>query len=177
MGVGTQQLDFAEFYRSAADECLRAVLVSIGDVDTARELVDEAFARAWASWRTVSRHPAPEAWVVRTALNANISRWRRRRREVPVPDPGMAADTHAVSGTSTSLVDPQIMAALMRLPARQRQVVALRLILDLDTARTAAVLGIAPGTVMAHLGRAMAALRLDLQPETLQSGTQQESRS
>jgi hypothetical protein len=68
MGVGTQQLDFAEFYRSAADECLRAVLVSIGDQDTASELVDEAFARAWASWRTVGRHPAPKAWVVRTAL-------------------------------------------------------------------------------------------------------------
>jgi hypothetical protein len=46
MGVGTQPLDFEEFYRGAADECLRAVLVSIGDQDTARELVDEAFARA-----------------------------------------------------------------------------------------------------------------------------------
>jgi RNA polymerase sigma-70 factor (ECF subfamily) len=168
MGVRTQQLDFAEFYRSAADECLRAVLVSIGDQDTARELVDEAFARAWASWRTVSRHPAPKAWVVRTALNASISRWRRHRREVPVADPARVADLHAVSGTSASLVDPQIMAALMRLPARQRQVVALRLILDLDTARTAEILGIAPGTVMAHLGRAMTALRHDLQPELQQ---------
>jgi RNA polymerase sigma factor (sigma-70 family) len=165
MGVGTQQLDFAEFYRSAADECLRTVLVSIGDQDTARELVDEAFARAWASWQTVSRHPAPKAWVVRTALNAGISRWRRHRREAHVSDPGRVADLHAVSGTSASLVDPQIMAALMRLPARQRQVVALRLILDLDTARTAEILGIAPGTVMAHLGRAMTALRHDLQPE------------
>ena len=57
---------------------------------------------------------------------------------------------------SGSTVDPRIMAAVMRLPARQRQVVALRLILDLDTGRTAEVLGIAPGTVMAHLsdGRA-----------------------
>jgi RNA polymerase sigma factor (sigma-70 family) len=166
MGVGTQQLDFAEFYRSAADECLRAVVVSIGDHDTARELVDEAFARAWASWRTVSGHPAPKAWVVRTALNASISRWRRRRREVPVPDPARVADP--VSTTAASLVDPRIMAALLRLPARQRQVVALRLILDLDTARTAEVLGIAPGTVMAHLGRAMAALRHDLQSELQQ---------
>ena len=168
MGVGTQQLDFAEFYRSAADECLRTVMVSIGDQDTARELVDEAFARAWASWRTVSRHPAPKAWVVRTALNAGISRWQRRRREVPVPDPARITDLLAASGASASLVDPQIMAALMRLPARQRQVIALRLILDLDTARTAEVLGIAPGTVMAHLGRAMAALRHDLQPELQQ---------
>ena len=56
------------------------------------------------------------------------------------------------------------MAALLRLPARQRQVVALRLFLDLDTAGTARVLGIAPGTVQAHLGRAMAALRGDLIP-------------
>jgi RNA polymerase sigma factor (sigma-70 family) len=165
MGVGTQQLDFAEFYRSTADECLRAVLVSTGNQDTARELVDEAFARAWASWRTVSRHPAPKAWVVRTALNASISRWRRRRREVPVPDPGRIANPPVVSGASAGLVDPRIMAALMRLPTRQRQVVGLRLILDLDTARTAEVLGIAPGTVMAHLGRAIAALRHDLQPE------------
>ena len=168
MGVGTQQLDFAEFYRSAADECLRTVLVSIGDQDSARELVDEAFARAWASWRTVSRHPAPKAWVVRTALNASISRWRRRRREVLVSNPGGVADPPAASEASASLVDPRIMAALMRLPARQRQVVALRLILDMDTARTAEVLGIAPGTVMAHLGRAMAALRHDLQPELQQ---------
>jgi DNA-directed RNA polymerase specialized sigma24 family protein len=60
------------------------------------------------------------------------------------------------------------MAALMRLPARQRQVVALRLILDLDTGRTAEALGIAPGTVMAHLGRALAALREDLVPERQQ---------
>ena len=56
------------------------------------------------------------------------------------------------------------MAALLRLPARQRQVVALRLFLDLDTERTAQVLGIAPGTVQAHLGRAMASLRDDLIP-------------
>lgn len=157
-----------EFYRSSVDECLRTVLVSVGDQDTAQDLVDEAFARAWASWGAVSRHPAPKAWVVRTALNANISRWRRRRREVPVPDPGTVADVPANSGGPGSSVDPKIMAALMRLPARQRQVVALRLILDLDIRQSAEVLGIARGTVMAHLGRAMATLRNELEPERQQ---------
>jgi RNA polymerase sigma-70 factor (ECF subfamily) len=78
MGVGSQPLDFAEFYRRSRDDCLRAVVVSVGDQDTAQELVAEAFARACASWRTVSRHPAPAAWVMRTALNINISRWRPR---------------------------------------------------------------------------------------------------
>ena len=80
LGVGTPQLDFAEFYRRFKDECLLTVLVSVGDQDTARELVAEAFARAWASWQKVAKHPAPEAWVVRTALNAGISRWRRPSR-------------------------------------------------------------------------------------------------
>ena len=163
--MGTQRLDFAEFYRRSRDECLRTVLVSVGDQDTAQELVAEAFARACASWRTVGRHPAPAAWVVRTALNANISRWRRRGREVPVPDPGMVTDLPAISAASAGSVDPRIMAALRRLPARQRQVVALRLILDLDTNGTAEMLGITPNTVMAHMARALAALRGDLMPE------------
>ncbi len=166
--MASQQLDFAEFYRRSADDCLRTVLVSVGDKDMAQDLVDEAFARAFASWRTVSRHPAPTAWVIRTALNANISRWRRRRREVPVPDPSMVAVHAAAEGAVGSPVDPRIMAALMRLPGRQRQVVALRLFLDLDTARTAEVLGIAPSTVKAHLARALASLREDLMPEPQQ---------
>ncbi len=161
-------MDFAEFYRSCRDDCLRTVVVIVGDQDGAQELVAEAFARACASWRTVSMHPAPAAWVVRTALNLNISRWRRRRREVPVPDPGMLADRPAVVTAARDPVDPQIMAALLRLPARQRQVIALRLILDLDTSTTARVLGITPNTVMAHMARALAALRCDLVPEPRQ---------
>ena len=101
--MGTQRLDFAEFYRGSRDECLRTVLISVGDQDTAQELVAEAFARACASWRTVSKHPAPAAWVVRTALNANISWWRRRRREVVMPDPGVVADLPAAEGDPAAL--------------------------------------------------------------------------
>jgi len=159
--VGTQQLEFAEFYCDYKDACLFAVLVSVDDRDVAQELVDEAFARAWASWRSVSRHPAPAAWVVRTALNAGVSRWRKRRREVPLPEPGNVADPSAGQAADSSL-DPRVMAALTRLPARQRQVVTLRLLLDLETSRTAEVLGISPSAVKAHLARAIATLRSQL---------------
>ena len=159
------RLDFAEFYRRSKDDCLFTVLVSVGDKDTAQDLVAEAFARAWARWRTVSRHPAPAAWVVRTALNTHISRWRRGRREVSLAEPGTIADRPTAGETFASPVDPRIMAALHRLPERQRQVVALRLFLDLDTTAAAAALGIAPGTVQAHLGSAIAALRAELMPE------------
>lgn len=102
------------------------------------------------------RHATPRAWVVRTALNLGVSRWRRRR-EVPLAD----HDAAVASGTSGG-VDPVLMAALRRLPTRQREVLALRIFLDMDTESTAKALGIAPGTVMAHLSRAVAALRRDL---------------
>jgi RNA polymerase sigma-70 factor (sigma-E family) len=158
--VSIDSAGFAEFYAGARDDCLRAVFASVGDRQAAEELVAEAFARAWARWRTVGQHPAPRAWVVRTALNARVSWWRRHRREVALPE--SAAETALDDGGIDSAVDRELMAALLRLPARQRQVVALRIFLDLDTARTAQTLGIAPGTVTAHLARATATLRAEL---------------
>jgi RNA polymerase sigma factor (sigma-70 family) len=107
----------------------------------------------------VRKHAAPRAWVVRTALNLGVSWWRRRNREVPLAEHDAA--TPAGAGDS---VDPALIAALRRLPARQREVLALRIFLDLDTETTAKVIGIAPGTVMTHLSRAVAALRRDLSP-------------
>jgi RNA polymerase sigma-70 factor (sigma-E family) len=155
-GVSQEQADFAEFYERSRDDCLRTVLATVRDVDKAQDLVAEAFARAWASWRKVSRHPAPRAWVVRTALNLSVSSWRRHRRELPLTDHDAPAYALAFS-----LADTELTAVLQRLPARQRQVVALRIFLDLDTAHTAEVLGIAPGTVTAHLTRALTALRTE----------------
>ena len=153
-----EELDFASFYEASRDDCLRTVLCSVGDMDTAQDMVAEAFARAWASWRKVSRHPAPRAWVVRTALNAGVSSWRKRRRDQPLlVDVDVDVDVGA-----DSLADPmgrELMAALQRLPVRQRQVIAFRIILDLDTAGTAKALGIAPGTVKAHLSQGLATLR------------------
>jgi DNA-directed RNA polymerase specialized sigma24 family protein len=136
-GVDQESEKFAEFYEAAKDDCLRAVLASVGDRQVAEDLVAEAFARAWASWRQVSRHPAPRAWVLRTALNARVSWWRRRWREVEFP-PGEALRV-AHDGGLGDPVDAALMAVVLRLPLRQRQVVALRLFLDLDTAHTSDV--------------------------------------
>jgi RNA polymerase sigma-70 factor (ECF subfamily) len=62
-------------------------------------MVAEVFARAWAWWRKVARHPAPRAWVVRTALNAGVSSWRKRRRDQPLAgDTGIAAALSSADG-------------------------------------------------------------------------------
>ena len=163
MGTKRIDADFAEFYASARDDCLRAVLASTGDREASEDFVAEAFARAWASWRKVGRHPAPRAWVVRTALNLRVSSWRRSRRAAALGDRGALS---AVGQADLGPVDPEMMAALTALPERQRQVIALRIFLDLDTARTAKALGIAPGTVTAHLARAVATLRTQFPPQT-----------
>ena len=149
--MAQDQAEFARFYERHRDACLRAVLAAVGERHAAEELVADAFARAWASWRTVRRHPAPAAWVIRTALNTRVSWWRRRRREVALDDHDVAAPANRDTG-----VDASLMAALLRLPRRQQEVVALRVFLDLDTETTARALGIAPGTVTAHLARAVA---------------------
>ena len=148
---------FAAFFAAGWEPCLRAVAVSTGDLVRAEEQVAEAFARAWASWPKVSRHPAPRAWVVRTALNAGRSWWRRHGRELP-----LAGYDAAAGGTAGSGLDTGVLTALRRLPRRQREVVVLRVLLDLDVATTAGELGIAPGTVRAHLARAVAVLRTEL---------------
>jgi RNA polymerase sigma-70 factor (ECF subfamily) len=132
----------------------------VGDWPSAEDLTAEAFARAYASWRTVGRHPAPRAWVVRTALNTHISWWRRRRREVAW-DASHDAEDRAPESAE---IDRNVMRALTALPTRQREVIARRIFLDLDTETTARTLGIAPGTVMTHLSRALAALRAELAP-------------
>src|SRR5262249_56208471 len=105
-GVSQEQADFAEFYQGARDDCLRTVLATVRDVDKAQDLVAEAFARAWASWRKVSRHPAPRAWVVRTALNLGVSSWRRHRRELPPTGPAPPPAAPAPPPLATHLAPP-----------------------------------------------------------------------
>jgi DNA-directed RNA polymerase specialized sigma24 family protein len=155
--VSRDETGFAEFFQASWDPCLRAVAATTGDVPRAEEQVAEAFARAWVSWRKVSGHPAPRAWVVRTALNFGTSSWRRRLRELP-----LAGHDVAAAGNPSGGLDAAVLAALRRLPARQREVIALRVFLDLDIETTAKQLNIAPGTVRAHLSRAIAALRNEL---------------
>jgi RNA polymerase sigma factor (sigma-70 family) len=155
--VTEEDAGFVAFYQASRDPCLRAVCAMVGERRLAEDLVAEGFARAWASWSKVSKHPAPRAWVLRTALNLRVSWWRRRRREIPLAGVDRASQSGSVEG-----IDPSIMAALNRLSARQRQVIVLRVLLDLDTHSTALVLGIAPGTVTAHLSRAADALQREL---------------
>jgi RNA polymerase sigma factor (sigma-70 family) len=155
--VEEDQREFAEFYTSAWGDCLRIVMVSMVDRPLAEDLVAEAFTKAWASWRKVRGLAEPRAWVIRTAMNARVSWWRRHCREVTLDS------QNTMAATSQDLaLDSSLVAALRRLPVRQREVIALRLLLDLDTSTTAEMLGISGSTVTTHLHRAINALRREI---------------
>ena len=155
--MSNEQTEFAEFFRASWEPCLRAVVAVAGSPQPAEDQVAEAFAKAWVSWRKVRRHPAPRAWIVRTALNTGASWWWRRRRELPLADHDVTAPGDLGGGLDTTLLT-----ALWRLPPRQREVIALRIFLDLDTDTIARQLGIEAGTVRMHLSRGVTALRHEL---------------
>ena len=75
--------EFVEVYTRTKDRSL-GVVVTLGlRPDEAEEALAEAYARAWGRWGKVRTMDSPEAWVIRTAVNANISWWRKRRKESP----------------------------------------------------------------------------------------------
>lgn len=146
---------FSAFFASAEAPCLRAVVVTVRDPMLAEDLVGEAFVRALERWDRLHTHPNPAAWVVTTAVNLSRRRWWQRQREGDVP-PGPVAVPAPDEPVDSVLLD-----AILRLPDRQREVVAYRIVLQASTDETADALGIAPKTVTVHLHRALSALRDD----------------
>ena len=105
--MGSQRPDFTEFYQRSRDKCLRAVLVSVGDQDTAQDIVDEAFARAWASWRTASS-PGVQlaAWTVTRQADGNIKITFREATDAAGLQRTLRADGVPVSVTFTGQQNP-----------------------------------------------------------------------
>ncbi|MDP9331571.1 MAG: sigma-70 family RNA polymerase sigma factor [Actinomycetota bacterium] len=147
--------EFEQFYRSTKDQVFRALLVVSRDREIAEDAVSEAYTRALAMWDQVERHPAPSAWVAKTALNhvRSMGRVAARASSEDAPDIPVSDDPPT---------DPELLRSLLALPERQREVVALRIVLGLNTEQTAEFLGIAGGTVTTHLFRALTRLQEEL---------------
>jgi RNA polymerase sigma factor (sigma-70 family) len=119
----------------------------------AEDAAAEALARTARQWAKVGELDHRDAWVQRVAANVAIDQLRRRRH---APEPAV----EAVVDPADPLVGRLEVTELLRgLPARQREVLVLRYLLDLSTDETAAALGIGANSVKTHTTRAMQALR------------------
>lgn len=144
---------FEAFYRTHVDRVYRALALTLGNVELAREATDEAMARAYARWDRVSTYDNPGGWVFRVGSNWATSWWQKLRRERPM------LDQPAVASLADDPAGAFALDALARLPRPQRAVVVCRVLLDLSTVETATALGVAEGTVKSRLARGLATLR------------------
>lgn len=136
----------------------------LGNREDAADAVHDAFAAVLGKTDSYDRDRGPlKPWFLSVVRNRCIDRLRQRRPsgvDVEVlADPTARPDELAETGER----DRQLRSALARLGPDQRQILVLRDYLDLSYAEIAAVLDVAPGTVMSRLHRSRMALRTELE--------------
>jgi RNA polymerase sigma-70 factor (sigma-E family) len=151
--------EFSEFAHSRWASLVRLGYGISGDHGLAEDLAQTALASAHASWSRLRKADDPDAYLRKILLNAHRSTFRKRRvsevlTESPPDDVLAAPDPAGQHGEREAII-----AALLALPSRQRQVIVLRFWLDLTDAQVAEALGCSVGTVKSQASRALAKLR------------------
>ena len=142
---------YAELYRYAFSV--------LREERAAEDAVQDAFERALGA---LGRHPEARLrnmrlrpWMYRITLNVARNRLRRRR-EVPVEEVS-AVEGDGRNENPEGVMD--VLAALRRLPERQRVAVTLRYLQDLPYAEISGITGWPEGTVKTLVRRGLARLR------------------
>ncbi len=133
----------------------RAACLATGSAEIASDATQEAFQRAFARWSRLSKQAWAGGWVTTTALN--LCKKELRRRSV---QPFGRLREPQETDVSEQL---DVVAALGRLPFRQRQAVVLFYWSDLPTAAIAQLMAISESAVRAHLTHARHALKRTLE--------------
>ena len=147
--------DFADFVAARSRLLCTTAYLLCGDWHRAEDHAQTALTKLYLAWRRIDRRESVDAYarkvLVRTVLDEHRRPWRRERATAELPEHPGPAD----------LADDRVdlLAALARLPGRQRAVVVLRYWGDLGIGETAEALGISEGTVKSAASRGLAALR------------------
>jgi RNA polymerase sigma-70 factor (sigma-E family) len=146
---------FEELVAATGDRMLRTAVLLTGDRHLAEDLVQSAYAQAFARWRLVSRADNPVAYT-RTILTRLFLADRRRKRvaELPLLDGADTASPPGDPALRLSLLD-----ALATLPAIDRAVLVLRYFHDLPVAEVADQVGLSESACRTRASRALARLR------------------
>jgi RNA polymerase sigma-70 factor (ECF subfamily) len=149
-------------YRQRYERFRDGVATITGSYDTARDAVQEAFAKALRHRRTFRGEGSLEAWVWKIAIRTA----QGYRRHLP----GASLNGTIEAALVEPERDPALAEALRTLPAKRRLIVFLRYFADLSYEEIAAVCEVSQGTVGATLSQARAALEELLLEEDARGG-------
>ena len=150
-------------YQNHALGLTRLAFLMLGDRQMAEDVVQEAFCGLYRSWGRISDHASALGYVRASVVNGSRSALRSTRR---VPRPlAVPAAASAEAAVLAGEERRETVAALRRLPSRQREVLVLRYFADLPEQETAVAMGVSLGTVKSTTSRALAALGRMLQEE------------
>jgi RNA polymerase sigma-70 factor, ECF subfamily len=152
-GLHVDRPTFAAIADAELDAVHRYLVFLTGDRAVAEDLTGDTFEKAFRTWRRFDpRRGTARVWLCQIARGIALDHFRseerRRRREERYVRGGPAAD-------EPELGPSPLEAALTRLSPADREVVALRVLLELDGPTAARVLGISPTACSTRLSRAL----------------------
>jgi RNA polymerase sigma-70 factor (sigma-E family) len=153
---------FDAFMRARGAGLLRYGYALTGNRHDASDLVQEALVRVGSVWARVRRKGDPERYVRTIMARLHVSWWRRRRRERLVGSvPERPYEDSALGQAETR---GGLLAALAKLPPRQRTVLVLRYYEHYSDEEIAAALAVSRGTVRSQAARGLDKLRAEWAP-------------
>ena len=136
---------FDGFVREASPSLLRAAWLLVGDWPAAEDLVQAAFEKTWPRWERLLDDKQRLAYLHRVLTNTFLR--GQRRKWIGEIATGDLPHRTSVDETDSLLLRTSVLAAMRRLPPRQRAVIALRYLADVTEAQTAAAMRCSTGTV------------------------------
>ena len=153
---------FEPLVRSLGRPAWKYAFVLVHDLDLAQDLVQEAFAKVWASANTPSEEVEFRRYLYRTIANLahNYRRQQVRSALHPVTAPALIDPIDEVDRRAS---DKLVRAALRGLGGREREAIYLRYYEDLSFAESARIMGAPQVTIRVIVHRALGKLRRQLQ--------------
>jgi RNA polymerase sigma factor (sigma-70 family) len=155
---------FEALYRSSRADVYAYVATLLRDHAAAEDVTALAFERAYRRRRTFDRRRGEErAWLFGIARNAALDELRRRRRLASLAADPVDAES-GESGTAEDHADvalrrTAVRSALAAMPARDREIIALKFHAGLSNEELGRVLGVSQSNAGTLLHRAMEKLR------------------
>jgi RNA polymerase sigma-70 factor (ECF subfamily) len=147
---------FAEVAEAHLDDVLRYLLVFTADAGLAEELTASTFERALRKWRRYDPRRATErSWLCQIGRSVALDHFRAEARRRKREERFARESEHEEGTTLPGAFSPAVDAALASLTAGEREVIALRVVLDFDAEHAARLLGISRSACSMRLARAL----------------------